>query len=131
MKKPDGATLNAYDAGQLLQKRREECGYSADDVVKHTTVTSRAYLSQLENGKVNPAHSKHLPSLARFLRMREEDVLSINPNLIVNLAAHDECSPTAISELEKLRRTCQAQLLEINRLKEYEQKYQTAKLALA
>lgn len=81
--------LDKYAAGELLKKRREERGYTQEQVVENTTVPVAAYLSELENGKVHVGRSKHFPSLATFLRMSDDDIRSINPSAVISVAGPD------------------------------------------
>lgn len=71
--------LNKHDAGRLLKQRREERGLTQEQVVENTTVPNAGYLSNIESGNINPARTKHFPSLAAFLSLSEEDIRSITP----------------------------------------------------
>lgn len=85
--------LDKYAAGELLKKRREERGYTQEQVVENTTVPVAAYLSELENGKVHVGRSKHFPSLAVFLRMSDDDIRSINPSAVISVAPSELLAP--------------------------------------
>lgn len=74
--------LNKHDAGRLLKQRREERGLTQEQVVENTTVPNAGYLSNIESGNINPARTKHFPSLAVFLSLSEEDIRSINPSAV-------------------------------------------------
>ncbi|MFC4426287.1 helix-turn-helix domain-containing protein [Deinococcus navajonensis] len=71
--------LDKFAAGELLRKKREQLGYTQEQVVAVTSVPVAAYLSELENGKVSLARSKHFASLAKFLRFTYEEIRSVNP----------------------------------------------------
>lgn len=79
--------LDKFAAGELLRKKREQLGLTQEQVVEATTVPVAAYLSELENGKVNLARSKHFSSLAAHLRFTEEEIRSINPSAVITVTA--------------------------------------------
>jgi len=75
--------MTPEQAGAFLKKRRLDLGYTADQILQITTVPHAPYLSQIEGGKPNPGRSKHFPSLARALRLTEDEIRRINPDLVV------------------------------------------------
>ncbi|GAA3997300.1 hypothetical protein GCM10022631_04820 [Deinococcus rubellus] len=77
--------LNKFEAGQLIRARREALGYTQTEVVENTTITVETYVSELENGKVSVGRSKHFPSLARFLKLSEDEIRSISPSAVFSL----------------------------------------------
>lgn len=79
--------LDKFAAGDLIRKRREDLGLTQEQVVEATTVPVAAYLSELENGKVSVGRSKHFPSLAKFLKLSEEDVRAISPAAVFEIPA--------------------------------------------
>lgn len=74
--------LSKEEAGALLKKRREERGLTQEQVVDLSTVPNASYLSNIESGNVNPARSKHFPSIAAVLALSEFDIRSINPSAV-------------------------------------------------
>lgn len=83
------ATLDKFAAGQLLHKRRDERELTQEQVVRGTTVSVAAHLSELENGKVNPGRSKHFPSFSALLGLSDEDIRSINLSAVITVAVSD------------------------------------------
>ncbi len=86
--------LTKFEAGQLVRRRREELKLTQEDVVDNTTIPVTTYVSELENGKVSIGRSKHFPSLAKYLRLSEDDVRAINPSAVIELARPDAESPS-------------------------------------
>lgn len=78
--------LTKEEAGALLRSRREAMGLTQDQVVDQAGIPTITQLSEYENGKVNIARSKYLPKLAAVLRLREEDIRSINPSAVFTAA---------------------------------------------
>ena len=74
--------LDKFEAGKLIQARREKLEYTQTDVVENTTITVETYVSELENGKVSVGRSKHFPSLAKYLKLTDDEVMSINPGAV-------------------------------------------------
>ncbi len=98
--------LDKFAAGQLIKRRREELGLTQDQVVENTSIPVATYVSELENGKVNVARSKHFPSLARYLRLSQADIRAINPAAV--FAPEDFSLEDLLSELpESLQETVQ------------------------
>lgn len=77
--------LDKFEAGKLIQRRREQLGYTQDEVVENTTITVATYVSELENGKVSVGRSKHFASLAKYLKLSEDDIRAIQPGAVFSL----------------------------------------------
>lgn len=113
--------LTPQEAGALLKERREAKGLTQEQVVEGTTVPTASYLSNLEAGKVNPARSKHLPSLSQFLRLSEDDIRAINPAAVITVAPPDPAPaparrpralPAELEEMIRERRGLAPELLD-------------------
>lgn len=99
-------TLTPAEAGEFLQKKRLSMGLTAEKVLENTTIPNAPYLSSIERGKVNPGRSKHFPSLARFLRLTQEEIQMINPDLLITVTtnAPDELEETTRERKPRERR---------------------------
>lgn len=73
-------------AGEVIRARREQLGFTQEQVVRGTTISTESSLSAYESGKLGIGRSKHLPSLAAFLRLTEEHLRQINPSAVIELS---------------------------------------------
>lgn len=94
--------LNKFEAGALIKRRREELGLTQDEVVENTTIPVATYVSELENGKVSVGRSKHFASLAKYLKLSENDIRAIQPGAVfefpkaIELSTHMELRDNAM-----------------------------------
>lgn len=82
--------LTPSEAGELLRKKREAKGLTQEQLAESLKLNNPNYLSMLEKGRVNVARSKYLPALARLLRLDDQEVRSINPDLVVEIMPPSE-----------------------------------------
>ena len=82
-KRRTDAKLSGIEAGEFLQNRRLALGLKADQILDLTGMPSPSYLSALENATYNPGTSKYFPKWAKALRLTEDEILAINPGLVV------------------------------------------------
>ncbi|CAM4252398.1 helix-turn-helix domain-containing protein [Deinococcus marmoris] len=69
--------LSSEQAGQLLRRRRQALGLSAQAVVDATAMPRVQYLSHLERGGVHAARSQYWPALQAALKLSGADVAAI------------------------------------------------------
>lgn len=78
--------MTPEEAGAMLKKRRNELGFTLEQVAEMADVPRLNYISLLEGGKVNVSESKYFPPIARILRLTEEEVRSIKPDAFITLS---------------------------------------------
>lgn len=74
---PAPRILTPAEAGDLLRRRRNAIALTQAQVVARSTVPTTQYLTNLESGRVSPARSKHLLSLAQVLGLTPADLAPI------------------------------------------------------
>lgn len=77
--------LDAREAGAFLRAKLVEKGWQIQQLAERTTVPDPDYLSNLLSGRINPAKSKHLKSIAAALDLTPDDIRYLNPNLIIEV----------------------------------------------
>lgn len=76
---------DAKEAGKRLAYWRKKRGMTQAELVARTTVSSKPYLSWMENGRAHAGRSEHFPSIAAALNLPVEEIKRFNPNLVLQV----------------------------------------------